>query len=505
MSRTRVFALLIIIAAGFPAITSLYCQPKTITILHTNDMHASFLPHEAGWVRTDPKPFVGGILELNRVVDSLKKAKGNTLLLDGGDVMTGNPIADMEFKGACGGALFEMMNMIGYEAWTIGNHDLDISQDNLRKLTVIANFPTLSANLVDSLGKFPLNNKDYVIVNKNGLRVGVIGIMSSSLFELTNTDKLKGLKVLPPAETLQKIIDKIDGETDLIIALTHEGADDDSVLATKVHNLDVIIGAHSHTRLKTPKNVNGILIAQTGSNCENLGELELTVDNDKVVSSSGKLITLWVKPEYPESNLSDLVNEFKTKIEKEYNEIIGKAEVDLKRSRGGESIIGHFMADAIRERTGADFALTNSSGIRKDIAAGDIRKVDLFEVSPFKNYLCTFPLTAKQVRALAELYVNSIAGGRTSLDLSGLSCTWRRIEGKLEIVSLTIGGNEIEEGKSYTCGTIDYVVNQGDRYLQMKPKDVHLTGVLLFEALVDKVRKDKIIRGVQENRFQEIQ
>jgi 5'-nucleotidase/UDP-sugar diphosphatase len=498
--RSYLFIILI-----FISLSSLYCQPQTITILHTNDIHASFLPHEAGWVRTDPKPLVGGFLELNRLIDSLRKAKPNILLLDGGDVMTGNPIAEMEYKGAYGGALFEMMNMIGYEAWTIGNHDLDISQDNLRKLTQIAKYPTLSANLVDTLNALSLNNKEYIIIKKNGLRVGIIGIMSNSLFELTNTNNLKGLKVLPAASTLQKVIDKIGSETDLIIALTHEGVDDDSLIATQVHNLNVIIGAHSHTRLKTPKNVNGVLICQTGSYCENLGELELTVENHKITASNGKLHTLWAKSQYPESNLSKFVDEYKTKIDKDYNEIIGRAEVDLKRSRNGESIIGHFLADAIRETSGADFALTNSSGIRKDILAGEIKKVDLFEVSPFRNYLCTFQLKGKEVRELAQRYINSLISGKTSLDLSGIKCTWKRIEGKGEIVSLSVSENEVQDEKVYTCGTIDYVINQGARYLEIIPTKVITSQTLLFQSLVDKVKKDKVVKGILENRFQEVQ
>ena len=505
MFKNKCFGFCLLLIFGFISLSSLYCQPKTITILHTNDMHASFLSHEAGWVRTDPKPMVGGFLELNRLVDSLRKAKTLTLLLDGGDVMTGNPIAEMVYQGAYGGALFEMMNMIGYEAWTIGNHDMDISQDNLKKLVQIAKFPTLSANLVDTLNNFPMGNKDYVIVNKDGLRVGIIGIMSSGLFELTNTNNLKGLKVLHPASTLQKIIDKIDGETDLIIALTHEGVDDDSLLATQVHNLDVIIGAHSHTRLKIPKNINGVLVCQAGSYCENLGELELTVENDKAIASTEKLHTLWTQANYPESDLSKLIEEYKIKIDKDYKEVIGKAEVDLRRSRGGESIIGQFIADAIRESAGADFALTNSSGIRKDILAGDIRKADLFEVSPFRNYLCTFQLTGKEVRDLAQRYINSLVTGRTSLDLSGMKCTWKRVDGKGEIVSLSVGDNEIQDDKKYTCATIDYVVNQAARYLEMEPSKVLNSEILLFQALVEKVKKDKIVKGVSENRFQEIQ
>ncbi|MBI4811434.1 MAG: bifunctional metallophosphatase/5'-nucleotidase [Ignavibacteriales bacterium] len=498
------FRLPFLVIAGLLSLSSIFCQPKKLTIIHTNDIHASFLPHEAGWIRTDPKPMVGGFLELNRLVDSLRKAKSPILLLDAGDVMTGNPIAEMEYEGAFGGALFEMLNMIGYEAWTIGNHDLDISHENLRRLTEIAKFPTLSANLVDSTNKLILNNVEYLILNKGDLKVGIIGIMSDALFELTNTNNLKGLKVLPTIETTQKLIDKIDPETDLIIALTHQGVEDDSILATRVKNLDVIIGSHSHTRLRSPKTINGILICQTGAYCENLGELELTVENDKITASSGKLHTLWTKTEYPESELSNFVMEFKDKVDNEYSQVVGKTELDLKRSRSGESNIGHFIADAIREGSLADFAIMNSSGIRKDIVAGNIKKVDLFEMSPFRNYLCTVPITGKEIRDLAEKYIKSLISGRTSLDFSGIKCDWRNADGKIEIVSLSIGGKNVEEDNTYLCGTIDYIINQADRYLEMKPRDVKSSQILLFQALIDKVKRDKIVKGSTENLFNEV-
>src|SRR5258706_14892667 len=74
------------------------CQPKTLTILHTNDIHAAFIPHEAFWIQSNPKPMVGGFQELSWMVDSVRKAKGDVLMLDGGDVMTGTPIAEFDYK-----------------------------------------------------------------------------------------------------------------------------------------------------------------------------------------------------------------------------------------------------------------------------------------------------------------------------------------------------------------------------------------------------------------------
>jgi len=90
-------------------------------------------------------------------------------------------------------------------------------------------------------------------------------------------------------------------QTDLLIALTHQGVDEDSILAMKVQGLDVIVGGHSHTRLKHPKIVNGVLIVQTGSDCENLGVLDLKLEKHHVISYDGSLIQLWYNAARPKT------------------------------------------------------------------------------------------------------------------------------------------------------------------------------------------------------------
>ena len=493
--------LLIVLALILQACS--FGQPKTLTILHTNDIHASYLPHEALWVRSDPKPMVGGFYELAWMVDSIRKAKGPLLVLDGGDIMTGNPISEQEYGGAVGGALFEMMNLTGYDVWTIGNHDLDVSQDNLRKLIAIQKFPTVSANLTDSLGHLPFGNKEYVILERNGLRVGIIGLMSRELFELTNTNNLKGLKVLSPPEVTQRIIDSIAGKTDLLVALTHEGVDEDSVLAVSTHGLNVIIGGHSHTRLKTPKMINGVIICQTGSNCENLGELELTVENHRVTAHDGKLLQLWATHPPADTKLAKLIDQSKAAVDRDYAQAIGTLSSDWKRSGSGESNIGDFIADAMKESAGAGMGITNSSGIRADLRAGPITKLGLFEILPFRNVLCRFELSGSELRALATRYVKSLAEHRSGIQMSGLRCKWKLVNGAPVIEQLTIGGEEVSDGKKYTCATSDFVVNQADKYLGMTPSSVTFLQTTVYQTLVDKVKRDKVVDSKVEDRFSE--
>ena len=478
----------------------LFSQPKSITILHTNDMHASFIPHEAFWIKQNPKPLIGGFNELSFAVDSLRRVKGATILIDAGDVMTGNPITEYTYDGAQGGALFAMMNMIGYEAWCLGNHDFDISQDNLRALTKIAAFPTLSANVVNAAGAFPLNNKPYTIIEKGGLRIGIIGVMTQGLYNLVNQNNLTDIKVLSPVTTTQRYIDELTSKTDLLIALTHEGVDEDSVLAANVHGLNVIVGGHSHTRLKKPMKVNGVLIVQTGSNCENLGILDLTVENHTVTKSWGVLHPLYYDSNRPKTKLSNFIDSIQHKIDNDYSEVIGTLKSDWVRGRG-EMGVGDFIADAQREGAHADIGFMNDHGIRKNVAKGPMTKRDLFEVLPFRNVLVTFQLSGKQVKEVVEHYITHHA----SIQTSGIRCTWKKNpDGTIEFPSFMVNGKPLDEQRMYIAAASDYMVGEAQRYLGVDIEHPSYSHTTVFDVVEQKVKREKVIDSKIENRIQEV-
>ncbi len=475
-------------------------QPKSITILHTNDIHANFIPHEATWIRETPKPMVGGINELSFALDSIRKINNATLYLDAGDIMTGNPITEYEYKGALGGALFEMMNMIGCEAWCLGNHDFDLGQQNLLKLTAIAKFPTLSANVVNDKNEYPVNNKPYVIIEKNGLKIGIIGVMSQGLYNLVNQTMLVGIKVLSPVETTQKFIDELQTKTDLIIALTHEGVDDDSVLAMNVHGLNIIVGGHSHTRLKKPKFINGVIIVQTGSYCENLGVLDVTVENKKVTQYNGQLIQLWYNSGRPKTEVSTFIDSVQHGIEKDYSQVIGTLKGDWMRNDNGESGIGDFLADAQREAAHADIGFMNNAGIRKNLSAGPITKRDIFEILPFRNILTTFQLSGTEVKTIVLNYIEKHARIQTS----GIRCEWKHgADGNTEIVKLEINGKPFDENATYTGAASDYMVGEAKRYLGVEILHPIYLQQTVFESIEKKVQDEKEIESKIENRFKE--
>lgn len=470
---------------------------RTITILHTNDLHAAYAPQEATWIRQTPRPLVGGFRELEFTIDSIRKATQSTMLLDAGDVMTGTPISDLEYKGADGGALFEIMSRLGYDAWAIGNHDFDISQENLIGLTKIAGFPSLSANIVNDNGEFPVSNKEYVIIERGGLRIGVLGLMSQELYGLVNQSNLIGIKVLSPVETARRIIGTLDPQTDLIIAVTHQGVQDDSILAASVEGLDIIVGGHSHTRLTKPKIVNNVIIVQAGSRCQNLGVLEVTVENDKVTRYDGRLVQLWARDDRPTTPLASFLDSIHTQIEKEFDVVVAQLKSDWTRAQG-ESNIGHFLADAQREAALADIGFMNAHGIRANIPAGPLTRRDLYAVLPFRNILTTFQLSGKQLK---QVLVDAMKND-DPLITSGMTAKYRKnADGSVSVVEMTIGGKPVDENRMYVCAATDYFVGQGKKYIGIEINQPVYSRKTVYEALEEYARKQGTIPGTFEPRI----
>ena len=478
------FFAFVVAIAGLSA--DILAQPRSLAILHTNDMHATFVPREAVWVRTQPRPLVGGFTELAFTIDSIRQTRSDVLLVDCGDVMTGNPITERIYEGASGGALIAMMNLMGYDAWCIGNHDLDISQANLVALASVAKFPTLCANLVDDRGQLPLRNIPYTIVERNGLRVGIIGLITQELYSLVIQSNLTGLRVLSPEETAQKYVDELRPKTDLVIVLTHQGAQEDSMLAEAVKGLDMIIGGHSHTRIRVPRVVNGVYIVQTGSNTENLGVVTLNVEKHELTDVKGRLIQLWAGKKRPASAVSAIVDSMQAEIEKEYSEEIGMLHGDWVRG-GSSSAIGSYITNAQREAVRADVGFMNIHGIRKDIPAGPIRKKDLFEALPFRNVLATFQLTGKQLLGVLEY------AARTSspIHVAGVEGTWKfACDSTIEFQDVRVSGNALDMDRAYSCVASDYLMGEAQRYLGVVPEKVIYLERTLFETVERRIRDD---------------
>jgi len=190
-------------------------EPAKLTILHTNDIHGHYLPSKATWL--DQEPDIGGFEALSHYVKRERDTALNSLLLDAGDFMTGSMICEIEYLGAYGGALVAMMNRVGYDGMTPGNHEFDISVANFKALENIAEFPILCADMAK--GDTLLTGKAYHIYDVGGLKAGVIGLTYHRMRGMVSDPNLEGYDSIEPETIIDSLITEIDPVTDVIIAL----------------------------------------------------------------------------------------------------------------------------------------------------------------------------------------------------------------------------------------------------------------------------------------------
>jgi len=476
----------------------------TLTVLHTNDQHSQFAAAPATWVQKDPKPRIGGLVALENQIRKARENYKATLLLDAGDFMTGTPIAKLKVEGALGGAYIQMLNDMGYQALTLGNHEFDEGQENLMGLVRLARYDILSANLYKDDRLFA--PKSHAIYEIGGLRVGLIGLTLTDLFDMTARKNLEGIRVLDPAASAQKIIDEIDGRTDLIILLTHMGVEADRDLAKKIRGADIIIGGHSHSRLNKPIIENGVLIVQADSKTRYLGRLTVDVAGDAVVRHDYALIPCWVDSvTQPDPLLAGRIKEYQQQIDADYGRTIGQLTTDWQRNSQGESNIGNYIADVMRLTAAADFAVINSGGIRKDMPAGPIKKLDIVEILPFTNTLVTFTCTGEELMKIIQSNVRSAAREEPGvLQVSGLKYQYRVTPGgTIEITGAMINGNAIDPQATYTGATIDFILfGQAERYFGFAPTGkTENTNQILSDVVVTHIETQPAVASSIEGRM----
>lgn len=252
--------------------TSISYAQKRLVILHTNDTHSQIEPLPSS---DKYYPNRGGYINRKALIDSVRQAEKNVLLIDAGDFLQGTPYYNL-FHGRVEA---EGLNRMGYNVGTIGNHEFDEGLDSLKILVDQLNFPIVNCNY--DFSNTVLNNliKPYIILNKDGIKIGIIGV-GAELEGLVQKTKSKEAVFRPISESVNhyaQILRK-QKKCDLIICISHIGYDEDKILATKSDNIDIIIGGHSHTFMEEPdvqKNRNGkdVFVYQAGSKGVFVGQI----------------------------------------------------------------------------------------------------------------------------------------------------------------------------------------------------------------------------------------
>ena len=248
---------------------------KKLTLLHSNDMHGDFLAEDID------QNLVGGISMLSGYINKVRVEEENVIYAIAGDMFRGS-IIDSEFQGL---STIQIMNMLGPDIATVGNHEVDYGIAHLLFLEKCADFPIINANLHITTNHARLFDP-YKILEVGGMKILFIGILTDVALAQCKTDGLIGTFVTleDAANEVGKICNTYNAlDIDFTVLLTHIGFEEDKALAEILDpawGVDVIIGGHSHTFLDEPAVVNGIPIVQAGTGTDQIGRFDILIDTD---------------------------------------------------------------------------------------------------------------------------------------------------------------------------------------------------------------------------------
>lgn len=457
-----------------------------VTILHTNDIHGHFLSEPSTW--REDSALVGGFAALSGALDSVRRADEHSIYIDAGDLMTGNPICNIPVDDVQGGALVKMLRFCDCDAISIGNHEFDLGPDHLKSFLAIDDLNWVCGNVTWRESQQSLC-QPFVIIDRGGLRIGVIGLLLNDLYGVVSKSAVAPFEVSDIAVSAQEYINEIDSKTDLIVLLTHNGLQEDKELARLVHGADIIVGGHSHTRLTEPIIENGIVIVQAGSNLKNLGVLKVEVANDRVTKHEGSLVELEASRFLPGDTLVEYIEGFESEIKQVYGQQIAVAQYSIERRYAETSPLGNLLCDLLRDSYDMDIAIVNSGGIRKDLAAGAIRKLDIVEMLPFFNTVTLFEASGAELLTFASRQISAAESGKTEiLQMSGLEIRYKQHVDSVLTVTCTINGQPVDSAHIYRGVSIDYVLkSQWEKYLGFQPRIVEDTGILFSDFITASI------------------
>ncbi|EOG3879360.1 bifunctional UDP-sugar hydrolase/5'-nucleotidase UshA [Salmonella enterica] len=508
-----------------------YEKDKTykITILHTNDHHGHFWRSEYGEY---------GLAAQKTLVDSIRKEVaqegGSVLLLSGGDINTGVPESDLQdaepdFRG---------MNLIGYDAMAVGNHEFDNPLTVLRQQEKWAKFPFLSANIYQkSTGERLF--KPWAIFTRQDIKIAVIGLTTDDTAKIGNPEYFTDIEFRKPAEEAKVVIQELNmnEKPDVIIATTHMGhydngdhgsnapGDVEMARSLPAGSLAMIVGGHSQDPVCmasenkkqvnyvpgtpcAPDKQNGIWIVQAHEWGKYVGRADFEFRNGemkmvnyqlipvnlkkKVTWDNGKSERVLYTPEIAENPqmlllLTPFQNKGKAQLEVKIGSVNGLLEGDRSKVRFVQTNMGRVILAAQIARTGADFGVMSGGGIRDSIEAGDITYKSVLKVQPFGNIVVYADMSGKEVvdylTAVAQMKPDSGACPQFA------NVSFVAKEGKL--TELKIKGEPVDPAKTYRMATLSFNATGGDGYPRIDNKPGYVnTGFIDAEVLKEFIQQN---------------
>ncbi len=454
-----------------------------LEIVGLSDFHGWLLPLEP---REFPR-YYGGIAN---IAGMLRHKEGltatNSLILDNGDMWTG-PTESTLLRGE---SVIQAYNALGVAAANVANHEFDFGTEILRARAAEAKFPLLGANVVRTgTDEHPDFLRPYTIVERMGLKVGIIGLTYIDTPKTTLAKHVEGLEFRPYEETLRKYVPRMRAEgAELIVVLFH---DEIGVVEGVIHNvgdlhITAVIAGQNHR--KGTAETDGVPIVNPGPFGRSYVRFDVHFDpathqvqkvDHEIVDVTGEVGA----PLYPPApELVAIAEAARQKALSLTNENLGRVDHPLQVGTFDQSPLGNFVVDAwLRTIRQADFAMLNLGALRQPIGSGMISMGDLMSALPFENNLYVVKLTGKQLKA--ELAIDDPIVG-------GLSWSYAESGKTRKVISVVDQvGKPIKDGTTYKVAILDFMYTGGDGYTfkdaDTAPED---TGLSWREPIMRELR-----------------
>jgi 5'-nucleotidase/UDP-sugar diphosphatase len=503
-----------------------------LTILHTNDHHGRFWQNKYGEYGMAARKTL-----LDQIRTEVAAQGGTTLLLSGGDINTGVPESDLQdaepdFKG---------MNMLGYDAMALGNHEFDNPLEVLRKQEEWAEFPMLSANIYDKETGERLF-QPYQIFEQQGIKIAVIGLTTEDTAKIGNPEYIGDVDFRDPKAEAKKLIAELE-ETenpDVIIAATHMGhyengnrgvnAPGDVALARYLEegDLDMIVGGHSQEPVCMegpnmynknfnpgdecqPDQQNGTWIVQAHEWGKYVGRADFEFKNGelqmvsydlipvnlkkKVKLADGSKKRVFIEDEIAQNQeVKTFLQPYQERGQEQLNikisESNGKLEGDRNVVRFKQTNLGRLIAASHMQRAKADFAVMNSGGVRDSIAAGDITYKDVLTVQPFGNIVTYTDMSGKEIMDYLNVVATKPVDSGAYAQFYGISMTVQNGA----VSNVKIGGKPLSLTETYRFTIPSFNAAGGDGYPKVTGHPGHVnTGFVDAEVLKEYLQANSPI------------
>lgn len=454
--RAALAAALVLCAAG--------CNNNTeVVIYHTADAHGAY------WPRKLPGGDLpgGGYAVLKTLLNS---EKAPYLLLGGGDWFMGTPEAQFSHSYSA----VSLMNDLGYTAVCPGDMDFSEGWQDLEAILTRAKFAALGANVYSTkTGRRVGFLAPYVIKEYRGIKIGIFGLVGQSVARNVPARGLAGIRIADPVEEAARLVPELRKKgCKLVLAVTSLGVNsynqagdpDDSILASRVPGISVILGGGAHVETEHPQKVGETYIVHSGALLAKAGRLSLSVNSytGRITRCRFRLIPLDAQHYPPDETIARELDSIRAGVAKLLDRVIGRSGAELVHSGGGETPLGNWMTDCFARWLKTDIGLLNYSALHGAMPAGNVTSRALYDIYPYDDQMMLIKLRGEDLRGVLEA---GLANAEGRLQISGLTVYYNP-DGPAggRITSVLVGGKPLEDNKIYHIAATDNMLAGGSGY-----------------------------------------